>query len=189
MKVRIASLLIIPTIILHTTVFARLQVGSSAPDFSLKDEKGTVYSLAALKGKKVALVFYPRPNTPGCTKQVCSLRDKFADLNDAGITVLGISNGSEDTMNGFKATNKLSFPLLQADDNVLKKYGTKGGLTNLYLPKRYTFLVNEQGILVAIIKDVDVDDHAEQIVQGFAKSGQPSSKKAPNAKRSAKKSS
>ncbi|MBA2306785.1 peroxiredoxin [Candidatus Dependentiae bacterium] len=170
MERRKIGMILISVVILKSTVaFATLRVGSQAPAFSLKDEKGSIYSLELLKGKKVALVFYPKPNTSHCTKQACSLRDKFSELKDAGITVLGISKGTQATMRDFKDTHKLSFPLLQADDAVLEKYGTKGGAFHLFLPKRYTILINEQGTIVAILKNIEVDNHAEQILQEFTK--------------------
>nr|MBA2306972.1 peroxiredoxin [Candidatus Dependentiae bacterium] len=136
-------------------------------DFSLQDAKGDTYTLSSFRGKKVALIFYPKPNTPGCTKQLCSLRDKFLDLQEAGIVVLGISKGSPEDMKQFAEAQHLSFPLLIADDEVLKKYHTQGDLLTFSLPKRYTFLIDEQGAIVSVITKIDLTNHAQQILQEF----------------------
>ncbi|MBA3751652.1 peroxiredoxin [Candidatus Dependentiae bacterium] len=144
-------------------------IGKKAPDFSLKDEKSTIHTLSTLIGKKVALIFYPKPNTPGCTKEVCNLRDNYSTLKDADIVILGISAGSTEKMKSFKDNNSLNFPLLGATDQVLKNYQTTGDFWSLYLPKRHTFLIDEKGVLVAIIKNVEVKDHAQQILKEFKK--------------------
>ena len=146
----------------------KLQVGDSAPDFALVDETGNVHTLSELHGHKVALYFYPKDNTPGCTKEACNLRDNVAQLKNLDITIIGISNGSPKSKQQFKKQHNLPFPLLTANENTLRAYGTQGGLFNLYLPKRETFLINEQGIIVAIITHVNVNDHAQQIVDEFA---------------------
>jgi len=147
----------------------KLHVGDSAPDFALIDETGNVHTLAELHGHKVALYFYPKDNTPGCTKETCNLRDNFAQLKNLDITIFGISGGSPKSKQQFKKQHNVPFPLLTANENTLRAYGTQGGLFNLYLPKRETFLINEQGIIVAIITHVNVNDHAQQIIDEFAR--------------------
>ena len=118
-------------------------------------------------GKKVALYFYPKDNTPGCTQQACSLRDSFDALKKAGITILGLSKGSVRSKQKFIRKQHLTFPLLIATNKTLRDYGVNTGLFRLYLPKRWTFLVNENGTIVEIIKDVNTKNHAQQILNAF----------------------
>lgn len=143
---------------------AALQESQKAPNFSLYDQTGTLYSLNELAGKKIALCFYPKNNTPGCTAQVCSLRDGWTRLKEAHVTVLGINPGSQKSHKNFAQSNKVLFPLL-SDENlcVSKAYDAKWLF--LPLPKRITFLINEAGYIEHIIDDVDVKNHAEQILK------------------------
>jgi peroxiredoxin Q/BCP len=145
-----------------------LKVGEKAPDFELMNQDGEMVKLSDLKGKKVALYFYPKDSTPGCTEQACSLRDGFAVLRDAGISIFGLSKGSVKSKQKFIAKQHLTFPLLIATEDVLKAYGVNTGLLRLYLPKRQTFLINEDGIIVAIIENVDTKNHAQQILSAFS---------------------
>lgn len=145
----------------------KLKVGDKAPDFLLVDKDGKKHTLADWSGKKIALYFYPKDNTPGCTEQACSIRDNFEDLTDAGITIIGLSKGSEKSKERFAEKQHLPFPLLLATEETLKSYGVNGSIFTLYLPKRRTFLVNEQGIIVAIINKIDTKNHARQILNGF----------------------
>jgi len=144
-----------------------LQIGDKAPEFSLLNQDGETVHLADFKGKKVALYFYPKDSTPGCTQQACSLRDGFSALRDADITILGLSKGSVKSKQSFMKKQHLTFPLLIATEDTLKAYGVNTGLLRLYLPKRWTFLIDENGIIVGIIKDVDAKDHATQILNAF----------------------
>lgn len=146
----------------------KLNVGDSAPDFTLIDEIGNVHSLSALQGHKVALYFYPKDSTPGCTKEACNIRDNFARLKNLDITIFGLSSGTPKGKQQFKKEHNLPFPLLTANENTLRAYGTKGGLFSFYLPKRETFLINEQGVIVGIITNVNVNEHAQQIIDAFA---------------------
>jgi peroxiredoxin Q/BCP len=146
-----------------------LKVGDNAPDFELTNQNGESVKLSDFKGKKVALYFYPKDSTPGCTQQACSLRDGFESLKDANITILGLSKGSVKSKQKFMKKQKLNFPLLIATQEVLDEYGVSTGLLSFYLPKRWTFLIDENGIIVAIIKTVDTKNHAQQIIDGFAR--------------------
>lgn len=145
------------------------KVGDYAPDFELINQDGNAVKLSDFKGKKVALYFYPKDSTPGCTKQACSLRDGFESLRDAGITILGVSKGSTESKQTFITAHHLNFPLLIATDEVLKAYGVNTSWWRFYLPKRRTFLIDEKGIIAAIIEDVDTKNHAQQILSAFAK--------------------
>jgi peroxiredoxin Q/BCP len=145
-----------------------LQIGDKAPEFALLNQDGETVHLADFKGKKVALYFYPKDSTPGCTQQACSLRDGFSALRAADITILGLSKGSVRSKQHFIKKQHLPFPLLIATNDTLKDYGVNTGwLWPLRLPKRWTFLIDENGIIVGIIKDVDAKNHALQILNAF----------------------
>jgi thioredoxin-dependent peroxiredoxin len=169
MKALLLLMAMISFITLNCTCSTKsLTVGDIAPDFELIDQNGNTVKLSDLKGKKIALYFYPKDNTPGCTQQACSLRDRFEALKEAGIVILGLSKGSIKSKQNFIKKQHLNFPLLIATQDILDAYGVSTGLLRLYLPKRYTFLVDENGIIVAIIKNVDTKNHAQQIIDAFA---------------------
>ena len=147
-----------------------LKIGDKAPDFELSNQHGELVKLSDFKGKKVALYFYPKDSTPGCTEQACNLRDDFESLQDAGIIILGLSKGSVKSKQHFINKQHLPYSLLIATNETLQAYGVNTGFWRLYLPKRYTFLVNEKGIIVAIIKNVDTKNHAQQILDTFTTS-------------------
>lgn len=150
--------------------YGEIEVGGFVPDFQLKDETGGSVRLSDLCGKKVALVFYPLDWTPHCTKQLCSLRNGYKELQKAGIVVLGISHKSVKDNNAFKIKHNLPFPLLSDHKKkVAKLYGAKRWAGP---NKRITILINEEGRLVAILKDKDIDvsTHADQIIEAFKNS-------------------
>lgn len=140
-------------------------VGSKAPDFTLPDQNGNNHTLSSYLGQKVALYFYPKDETPGCTKEACSIRDGRKQLQDAGIVVLGVSHDSVESHKKFADKYNLTFTLLSdSKKEVSSKYGAKGFLG---LPARYTYLIDENGVIVAIMKDVNVSDHADEIIAAF----------------------
>ena len=143
-----------------------LKVGSKAPEFALKNECNQTVKLADLPGK-IALVFFPKAHTLsfGCKKEMCNIRNDFADLKDYGITTYGLSYDSPQNLKKFIENNNLPFSLLHATDSVLQAYGVKGWFG---MAKRYTFLI-ENGIIVKIITNVDAGNHAQQIIDGFKK--------------------
>ncbi|HSW73525.1 MAG TPA: peroxiredoxin [Candidatus Limnocylindria bacterium] len=142
-----------------------VHVGQQAPRFTMLDDTETSRSLEQMRGAKLVLYFYPKDNTPGCTKEACSLRDGYTQLQHAGITVWGVSYDSPAAHRKFKEKHNLPFTLLSdADKSVSKMYGVSGW----FFPSRVTFLINEAGTIVAIMNDVDVSDHAQQILTTFA---------------------
>lgn len=148
-------------------LFARtcktVAIGQQAPTFELKDERGNIVKLADFSGK-VALAFFPsaRSISFGCKTQMCSLRNAYDELQEQGITMFGITNSSASTIQEFARTNRLPFRLLHADTKLLKQYGAY----RFFVPKRYTFLINN-GIIVDIIYKVDKQNHAQQIMDRF----------------------
>jgi peroxiredoxin Q/BCP len=142
-----------------------LQPGDMAPDFSLPDETGKIWTLADMAGRNFVLYFYPKDQTPGCTAQACSIRDNFADLTNAGIQVLGVSYDSSESHQKFKEKYQLPFPLLSdSTKEVSKRYGVSGW----FVPSRVTFLIDETGSIVKILKNVDVKHHGQEIIAAFA---------------------
>jgi len=146
-----------------------LTVGAIAPDFTLRDQDGNERSLTNYRGKTVALYFYPRDNTPGCTRQACSLRNGYKELSDAGITVLGISPDAPENHVQFQKTFNLPFTLLcDPDKKVAEQYGALRNFFLVTIPKRVTFIINPNGIVTHVISKVSVDSHAEQIIHTLA---------------------
>ncbi len=139
-----------------------LSVGNPAPDFNLQDSDGNNYSLSSYKEKNpVIIYFYPKAGTPGCTKQACGIRDSFSKFEENEIVVLGISVDSKESIKDFINENNLNFPLL-SDENkeVSKAYGV---LNNIGLDSRITFIVDKQGNISNILRDVDVETHADDV--------------------------
>jgi peroxiredoxin Q/BCP len=139
-----------------------LSVGNPAPDFILQDSDGNSYSLSSYKEKNpVIIYFYPKAGTPGCTKQACGIRDSFSKFKENDIVVLGISVDSKESIKQFIKDNNLNFPLL-SDENkeVSKAYGV---LNNIGVDSRITFIVDKQGNIANILRDVDVETHANDV--------------------------
>lgn len=135
-----------------------------APDFTLQDSDGNSYTLSSYRGvSPVVIYFYPKAGTPGCTKQACGIRDSWSKFSENGIVVLGISVDSRDTIKEFILENNLNFPLL-SDENkeVSRAYEV---LNNLGLANRITFVVDKEGRIAKIIRDVDVEKHADQVFE------------------------
>ncbi len=149
-----------------------LSIGSQAPDFEGLTQDGSSIRLSDYIGRKVALYFYPKDNTPGCTKQACNLRDNNAALVEAGIEVIGVSGDSVKSHEKFVTKYRLQFPLVaDTDKAIMLKYGVWGekklyGRTFLGV-KRTTFLINEDGTIQKIIKKPKTSDHTAEVLAGF----------------------
>ncbi len=144
--------------------YTDLAVGDQAPDFALPSDSDILFQLSAYRGSKVALVFYPKDNYIVCTKQACSLRDGLGMLQAQGIQVWGINTGTSRSHRLFRKKHQLNFPLLiDTHKDVTERYGAKGFLFN----KRITVLIDEYGYIVAILTDIDIDNHAQQILKAF----------------------
>ncbi|RTL07211.1 peroxiredoxin [Candidatus Dependentiae bacterium] len=142
---------------------AKLHIGQKAPDFVLIDDHGKQRSLSLCKGKKVALVFYPADGSPYCTKQAKAIKNDFEKLAKHDIVVFGLSQDSTAKHKAFKEKYSLPFDLLTASKPVLNDYCAGGWIAN----KRITFLVDEKGVIVDIINHVNIQKHAQQILDGF----------------------
>ena len=149
-----------------------LKEGTLAPDFTAKDENGETVRLRDLRGQKVVLYFYPKDDTPGCTKEACSFRDAFADFKKKKIKVLGVSMDSEAKHQKFIAKYKLPFTLLvDADHEISDAYGVYGQkkfMGRSYMGvKRMTFLIDEKGKIKKVFEKVKPEDHANEVLQAF----------------------
>jgi len=145
--------------------FSMPKEGSIAPNVEFTDQNGAAVKISDFIGKKVALVFLP--STSGwsihCKAQACSIKAGLDDLVDYGITLICVSADSTDKLKKFIEANELTFPLLHANKNVIKAYDVNAVIGI----QRYTFLINEKGIITSVITKVDVDNHAQQIIDGF----------------------
>jgi peroxiredoxin Q/BCP len=148
----------------------QLKVGDKAPEFSLPDEMGKLFLLSRMRGKKVALYFYPKDHTMGCTMQSCNLRDHYHELILHGIEVVGISTDDSLSHQKFKSDFKLPFRLLSdKDKKVVNLYGVYGRKNLLGLKFqgiiRTTFVIDEGGLIEKVITSVDAANHSTQILE------------------------
>ncbi len=149
--------------------------GNKAPDFTAKDQNGDKVKLSDLRGQKVVLYFYPKDDTPGCTKQACSLRDSYDVFTEKGIKVLGVSIDDEKSHQKFIAKYDLPFDLIaDTDKKIVEKYGVWGEKSmygKTYMGTlRKTFLIDEEGKIVKIFDKVKVSEHADEVLQAFGES-------------------
>jgi peroxiredoxin Q/BCP len=149
-----------------------LKAGAAAPDFTLPDANGNEVSLKNLRGRKVVLYFYPKDDTPGCTKEACSFRDAFAEYKQKGIEVLGVSLDDEKSHRKFAEKYNLPFTLLSDADHkvadLYEVYGEKQFMGKKYMGiTRKTFLIDEAGKIVKIFDKVNVEEHAAEVLEAF----------------------
>jgi thioredoxin-dependent peroxiredoxin len=149
-----------------------LKEGSTAPAFKTTDGEGNAVSLKDFRGQKVVLYFYPKDDTPGCTKEACSFRDAFADFEKAGIKVLGISTDNEASHKKFARKFDLPFTLLTDTDHAIAEkydsYGQKKFMGRTYMGvHRKTFLIDEKGKIKRVFEKVKPDDHARDVLKEF----------------------
>jgi len=149
-----------------------LKEGTVAPDFTVKDENGETVSLKDLRGQRVVLYFYPKDDTPGCTKEACSFRDAFAEYKKRKIKVLGVSLDSEASHKKFATKHKLPFTLLADTDHAISDaygvYGQKKFMGRSYLVvNRITFLIDEKGKIKKVFEKVKPEDHASEVLDAF----------------------
>jgi thioredoxin-dependent peroxiredoxin len=157
---------------------AMLSVGATAPDFHSQVVNGdqvTPVSLADYHGHKLVLYFYPKDNTPGCTKEACAFRDGYARFQAAGIWVLGCSIDSADSHKAFIKKYGLPFPLLlDPDRSIARAYGADNGVPILGLDRRVTYVIGEDGHILKVYPSVDPGVHAKQIIHDLGADHPPS---------------
>ena len=147
-----------------------LETGTKAPDFSLPDQGGVIHSLSRYRGKKVILYFYPRDNTPGCTKQACGFRDLYPQFTEKGAVVLGVSKDSVASHKKFKEKYQLSFPILSDTElqviqayDVWKEKKLYGKVSMGVV--RTTYLIDENGIISKAFGKVKAAQNPEQMLE------------------------
>jgi peroxiredoxin Q/BCP len=150
-----------------------LETGAKAPDFSTTDQNGKKVSLKDYRGRKVVLYFYPKDDTPGCTKEACAFRDSFGKFKTLGIEILGVSVDSEKSHKSFAEKYTLPFTLLaDPDKKIVQAYGAWGEKA-LYGKKymgthRVTYLIDESGRIASVFPKVKPEEHADEILKTVA---------------------
>lgn len=149
-----------------------LNIGDKAPDFSSYNQDNNLINLSDFNGKKVVLYFYPKDDTPGCTKEACSFRDNFDELSEKGITVLGVSTDTVDSHKKFANKYSLNFNLLSDNDKKIVELYNVFKEKNMYGKKilgtvRTTFLIDENGNIVHIFKKPKSEIHATEVLEKF----------------------
>lgn len=138
-----------------------LAVGTDAPAFTTKDTNGNTVSLSDFAGKTVVLYFYPKDDTPGCTKQACSFRDAQSEYINKGIVVLGVSADDEAGHQAFTQKYSLNFPLLaDTDKSIITAYDVDGG----GYAKRVTYIIDGNGKIIDVDASVNTSTHASDVL-------------------------
>ena len=149
-----------------------MKVGQKAPDFTVEDDSGKKVKLSDFKGKKVVLYFYPKDDTPGCTKEACNFRDGLKDIAKSGAVVLGVSADDVKSHKKFKEKFDLNFPLLaDTDKKIVEAYDVwkeKSMYGKKYMGiERTTFIIDNDGKISHIFPKVKVDDHYDEVLEAL----------------------
>lgn len=146
-----------------------ISAGIPAPDFELLDDTGTPRKLSDYRGRNVVLYFYPKDDTPGCTKEACNLRDDYSTYKEAGVVILGVSPDSVNSHAKFKKKYQLQFPLLADEGHkVCDMYGVWG--PKKFMGREYegvlrtTFLIDENGNIVKVFENVRPAEHSSELI-------------------------
>lgn len=149
-----------------------LNIGSAAPDFTLEDDQGITRSLKDYRGRKIVLYFYPRDNTPGCTREACDFRDSYETITQCGAEILGVSTDTISSHKNFKSKYNLTFPLLSDPSaKVSTLYGVykmknRYGKTFMGI-ERSTFVIDDAGNISKIFRSVKVDNHSGDVLESL----------------------
>jgi thioredoxin-dependent peroxiredoxin len=144
-----------------------LTVGATAPDFTVKDTNGNQVKLADYAGKMVVMYFYPKDDTPGCTKEACSFRDNYQQYLSKGITVFGVSLDDEASHQAFTQKFNLPFPLLaDTDGAIATAYGVVGERNGMRYAQRVTYVIND-GKIQQVYETVNTETHATDILSAI----------------------
>jgi thioredoxin-dependent peroxiredoxin len=144
----------------------QMAVGETAPDFSLKDQHGESRDMLAYRNRWVVLYFYPRDDTPGCTREACRFRDDYPAAKNLGAEILGISVDSSESHAAFAGKYGLPFPLLaDTDGRVARQYGALWSLGPLRFARRRTFIIGPRGKIEKIYRKVRPDTHSRQVLE------------------------
>ncbi|WP_209405300.1 peroxiredoxin [Pseudozobellia sp. WGM2] len=144
-----------------------LKVGDEIPDFTLIDQFGKVFDSANFKGKKpMVIYFYPKDDTPGCTKEACSFRDSYEQFKDLGVEVIGISSDDQKSHYNFAEKYKLPFTLL-ADNNKVVRKAFNVGKSLLILPGRETYVVDSKGKIIMVFNSMGASAHIREALKAI----------------------
>ena len=144
-----------------------IEEGKPAPDFELASDSGEIVKLSDLRGQPVVLYFYPKDDTPGCTRQACGIRDAYAEFERAGAKVFGISADSQASHERFKSKYSLPFTLLADPEHTLgEPYGVAQEGKNSY--ERSTFVIDAEGNVSRVLRRVNPDSHADEVLDALA---------------------
>jgi peroxiredoxin Q/BCP len=165
----IAVLVIVGLLLWRVSAFSKrrqLGIGEPAPDFALADQEGKTRSLADFRGKWLVLYFYPRDDTPGCTRQACAFRDDWSRLAALGAQVVGVSVDGVESHLDFATEYKLPFPLLaDARGAVAARYGSLRDLGLIKFARRNTFLIDPQGRIAQDYLSVDAARNSRDVIE------------------------
>jgi thioredoxin-dependent peroxiredoxin len=167
MKILFYSAVLLIALVGYRSVSAATlpKTGDKAPDFNLPNASGEMMSLSSFKGNWVVLYFYPKDDTPGCTKEACTFRDDLHKLEKLGAKVVGVSVDDGKSHAEFAKKYNLPFPLLSDKDGaVAYQYGALNNFVVFKIAKRYTFLISPDGILQKSYLSVDTSRHSQQII-------------------------
>lgn len=146
-----------------------LSTGNQAPDFELLDNEGKLHKLSDYQGQTIVVYFYPKDDTPGCTKEACSFRDAYADFREAGVEVIGISQDNEKSHTKFIQKYELPFVLLSDPDHqVCEAFGVWG--LKKYMGREYegvyrtTFVIGPDGVIKRVFEEVKPADHSHEVL-------------------------
>jgi len=143
----------------------KLTIGSPAPEFKLKDQYNRFHQLDQYRGQWLVLYFYPKDDTPGCTKEACNFRDDIAKLKQLNATVIGISIDDQESHQKFSEKYSLQFPLLaDTEATTTQAYGSLFSLLGLRFAKRHSFIIDPGGKIAKIYRDVDAETHSQEII-------------------------
>jgi thioredoxin-dependent peroxiredoxin len=147
-----------------------LSAGEQAPAFELLDNEGNLHKLSDYQGQTIVIYFYPRDDTPGCTKEACSFRDAYADFREAGIEVIGISPDNEGSHSKFIAKYQLPFVLLSDPDHQVCEAFGAWGLKKMYGREyegvfRTTFVIGPDGKIKHVFENVKPADHSQEVLE------------------------
>jgi thioredoxin-dependent peroxiredoxin len=167
MKIKLITLLALAA--LTTFAAETLKVGDKAPDITAQDQDGKTVKLSDFAGKQaVLLYFYPKDNTPGCTKEACGFRDSMNDLKSQGVSVLGVSMDDAKSHKKFIADHNLNFPLLvDTDGKVTEAYNVK--MPNGKMSRRVSFLIGKDGTIKHVTDSSSADKHLAEMKEAAAK--------------------
>jgi thioredoxin-dependent peroxiredoxin len=157
----------------HGTVLAMIEAGAKAPEFTLPNQDGEPVSLTDFSRRTVVLYFYPKADTPGCTAQACSIRDRAAEYDTAGVVVVGVSPDPVEAIKKFHAKQSLNFTLLaDAEHAVCDAYGVWGEKTNYgrtyFGAQRSTFIIDGDGTVVNVIPKASPKTHDDEVLAALA---------------------